>query len=42
VIGISGEPLPLPNWVLPAVIIGLGVLVLVRGVTATRASEPGS
>jgi peptidoglycan/LPS O-acetylase OafA/YrhL len=42
VISISGEPLPLPNWVLPAVIIGLGVLVLVRGVTATRASEPGS
>lgn len=36
VIGISGRPLPLPGWVLPAVIIVLGVVVLIRGVTSGR------
>jgi hypothetical protein len=39
IIGISGERLPLPGWVLPVVVIGLGVLVLVRGVTTSRSSE---
>lgn len=34
VIGISGEPLPLPEWLLPAVVIAIGLLVLVRGFTA--------
>jgi hypothetical protein len=31
VIGISGDRLPLPDWFLPAIIIGLGLVVLVRG-----------
>lgn len=31
VIGISGQRLPLPEWVLPAVVIGIGVVILVRG-----------
>jgi hypothetical protein len=42
VIGISGEPLPLPQWLLPAVIIALGVVVLVRGVTSGRPTEPST
>jgi len=33
IIGISGEPLPLPNWVLPVAVIMIGVLVLLRGLT---------
>jgi hypothetical protein len=36
VIGISGRRLPLPEWVLPVAIIVIGVLVLLRGVTARR------
>ena len=31
VIGISGEKLPLPEWVLPAVVIAIGVVILGRG-----------
>ena len=31
VIGISGEKLPLPDWVLPAVVIAIGVVILGRG-----------
>ena len=31
IIGISGQRLPLPEWVLPAVVIGIGVVILVRG-----------
>jgi O-antigen/teichoic acid export membrane protein len=34
IIGISGRRLPLPDWVLPAAVIGLGVLVLIRGFTS--------
>lgn len=30
VIGLSGEPAPLPEWVMPAVLVGLGALVLLR------------
>jgi hypothetical protein len=33
IIGISGERLPLPEWVLPVAVIVIGVLVLVRGLT---------
>lgn len=33
IIGISGERLPLPNWVLPVAVIVIGVLVLIRGLT---------
>jgi hypothetical protein len=42
VIGISGSPLLLPGWVLPAVVIALGVVVLFRGVTSGRPTEPSS
>jgi hypothetical protein len=31
IIGISGERLPLPEWALPAVVIAIGVVILVRG-----------
>jgi hypothetical protein len=34
IIGISGRRLPLPDWVLPVAVIGLGVLVLIRGWTS--------
>lgn len=34
IIGISGERLPLPEWLLPVAIIAIGLLVLVRGFTA--------
>jgi hypothetical protein len=33
ILGISGPALPLPDWVMPAVVIGLGLLLLVRGFT---------
>jgi len=33
IIGISGERLPLPNWVLPVAVIVIGALVLLRGLT---------
>jgi len=36
IVGISGEPWPIPEWILPVVIIALGVLVLLRGFTARR------
>jgi hypothetical protein len=39
VIGISGEPLPLPEWVLPAVVIAIGVVVLARGIFERRDPE---
>ena len=31
IIGLSGERLPLPEWVLPALVIGIGLAILVRG-----------
>ncbi len=31
IIGISGRRLPLPDWTLPAAVIGIGVVLLVRG-----------
>jgi hypothetical protein len=36
IIGISGEPWPLPGWVLPSIVIVLGLLVLLRGFTTPR------
>ena len=33
VLGISGERLPLPQWVLPVSVIAIGVLLLLRGLT---------
>ena len=41
IIGLSGDRWNLPEWVLPAVIIGLGVLILVRAVAGSREPEPG-
>jgi hypothetical protein len=32
IIGISGERLPLPEWALPALVIGIGVVILARGI----------
>ncbi len=40
IIGLSGDRWNLPRWVLPAVIIGLGVLILVRAVSAGRGEVP--
>jgi len=34
VLGISGNRFPLPSWVLPGIVILLGVLLLLRGVSA--------
>jgi hypothetical protein len=39
VVGLSGDPLPLPEWVMPAVLIGIGVLVLLRGFFGPRDAE---
>lgn len=40
ILGISGERLPLPEWVLPAAVIGIGILVLVRGLTFREHRDP--
>jgi hypothetical protein len=42
IIGISGERLPLPNWVLPVAVIAIGVVVLLRGLTFRDRWEPPS
>jgi len=42
VIGIGGDKLPLPNWVLPAALIVIGVGVLLRGLTFRDRWEPAS
>jgi hypothetical protein len=39
VIGLSGDRLPVPEWVLPAAVIAIGVVVLVRGVLQRGGSE---
>jgi hypothetical protein len=41
IIGISGERLPLPDWVLPAAVILIGVLLLLRGLTYQRREGQG-
>jgi hypothetical protein len=33
IIGISGRRFPLPEWILPVIVIGLGLVVLFRGFT---------
>lgn len=40
IVGISGERLPLPNWVLPVAVIAIGVVVLLRGMTFRDRWEP--
>jgi hypothetical protein len=40
ILGISGERLPLPEWVLPVAVIVIGILVLVRGLTFREHREP--
>jgi hypothetical protein len=39
VIGISGEPLGLPEWLLPVVVIAIGIVVLARGIFERRGTE---
>ena len=41
ILGISGRSFPLPGWVLPAVVIVLGLLMLARGFTAQRDVHAG-
>ncbi len=38
-IGLSGGLVPLPEWAMPAVLIGLGLLVLLRGFFGPRETE---
>jgi hypothetical protein len=40
IIGISGERLPLPEWLLPAIVIGIGVVLLIRAMFERR--EPAA
>jgi hypothetical protein len=40
VIGISGQRLPLPQWVLPVAVIAIGVVILARGIFQRR--EPAA
>jgi hypothetical protein len=39
VIGIGGEPIGLPEWLLPVVVIGIGVVILARAVLERRERE---
>ena len=39
VIGLSGEPLGLPDWLLPVVVIAIGVVILARGIFDRRDAE---
>ena len=39
IIGISGEPLPLPDWLLPVVVIGIGLVILARGLLSRDQPE---
>jgi hypothetical protein len=42
VIGISGRRFPLPEWVLPAIVIAFGAVLMIRGLTARRDTEQAS
>ncbi len=39
VIGINGEPLPLPDWLLPVVVIAIGLVILARGLLSREEPE---
>ncbi len=41
ILGISGRSFPLPDWLLPAVVLALGLLLLVRGFTARADAHAG-
>jgi hypothetical protein len=41
VIGISGQRLPLPEWLLPIAVIAIGVVILARGIFERRQPEGG-
>jgi len=40
-IGLSGRPFPLPDWVMPAAVIVLGLVLLARGFTARADAHAG-
>jgi hypothetical protein len=42
IIGISGKPLALPRWVLPAAVVAIGFVVLLRGLTFREQRGPAS
>jgi hypothetical protein len=39
-VGLSGGQVPVPEWAMPVVLVGLGVLILVRGIIGPRDAEP--
>ena len=39
IIGLSGARLPLADWVLPALVIGIGVVLVIRGLMSRREPE---
>lgn len=41
IIGLSGDRLPIADWVLPVVVIGIGVVILARGLMQRRDPEAG-
>jgi hypothetical protein len=41
ILGISGRRLPLPEWVLPVVVIAIGAVVLARGIFQRREPDTG-
>jgi len=41
IIGLSGDRLPIADWVLPVVVIGIGVVVLARGLMQRGARQAG-
>jgi hypothetical protein len=40
IIGISGRRVPVPEWAIPAALIAIGVVVLLRGVLQRREPQP--
>jgi O-antigen/teichoic acid export membrane protein len=38
-IGLSGGQVPVPEWAMPVVLVGLGVLILLRGVFGPRETD---
>jgi hypothetical protein len=41
ILGISGRRYPLPSWLMPVLVIALGLLLLVRGFTARKDAHRG-